>query len=425
MDIHELRSKYESTLNEMEELVGVTESESRDFNEDEQGEYEALEAQADKLAARIRRKEKLEESRSMLPKQPASVNAPVDIQVNEYSEKDFRSLSEFVQAVVLNPQDKRLRGLYVEQRETPSYSGLEMGTPGKGGYLVPDEYMTQIMEFSAQNAVIRPRATVLPPGASPDAKVHIPLLDQASTRGVYSGVSVSWIDEGEEKPETTPQFGEITLEPHEVAAHTPVTDKLLRNSGELDMIIRRLLTGAVTAAEDVAFISGDGDGKPTGFIGHASNVEVNRETAGSASYTDLVEMMSRMYFGGNPAWLVTQRAMPELMHIEDGAGNLIWQPSMRDGVPGTIFGYPVVVSNRMPALGAKGDISFVDLSYYLIKDGAPLAIAASEHVQFLNNRTVIKAFKTVDARPWPTAPLQDENDEYVSPFVVLDVPEAS
>jgi HK97 family phage major capsid protein len=63
-----------------------------------------------------------------------------------------------------------------------------------------------------------------------------------------------------------------------------------------------------------------------------------------------------------------------------------------------------------------------DWSYYLIKDGSGPFVAASEHVYFLNNKTVIKIFWNVDGTPWLNAPFTEENGYQVSPFVALDVP---
>lgn len=418
-DIHKLRAEHRGKLEEMEALIDTAEAEDRDFTDEEQAEYEQRKAEAENLKRRI---ERLEEFRARLAGAPEPTKPEVreqpKVEARDFDATDFKNLAEFTRSIVFNPRDQRLHGLHVEARDD-----LEMGTPGQGGYLVPTQFMDDLMQFAARGSVIRPRATVIAPGGAPDAAVQIPVLNQSGSNGVYAGVQVAWIDEGGDKPETNPTFDQIELEPNEVAAHTVLTDKVIRNAPELEMIVRNLLTGGIAAAEDVAFISGDGDGKPTGFIGHSSNITVNRAGADAVSYIDLVEMYSRMYLGGNPVWLVTQRILPALMQMEDTQGGLIWQPgNARDGVPNTLFGYPVVVSNRMPALGDEGDVVFADLDYYLIKDGSPLAIAASEHVHFTSNRTVIKAFKLTDGRPWPNSPLEDENGEQVSPFVVLDVP---
>ena len=72
-----------------------------------------------------------------------------------------------------------------------------------------------------------------------------------------------------------------------------------------------------------------------------------------------------------------------------------------------------------PALGSVGDVALIDAEHYLIKDGSGPFVAASEHVLFTQNKTVIKAFWNVGGKPWLTAPHYDEGGYQTSPFVVL------
>jgi HK97 family phage major capsid protein len=70
----------------------------------------------------------------------------------------------------------------------------------------------------------------------------------------------------------------------------------------------------------------------------------------------------------------------------------------------------------------SSDLSLVNLSYYLIKDGSGPAVASSEHILFLSNKTVFKIVWNVDGHPWLTEPLALEGStaNTVSPFVVLE-----
>jgi HK97 family phage major capsid protein len=103
-------------------------------------------------------------------------------------------------------------------------------------------------------------------------------------------------------------------------------------------------------------------------------------------------------------------------------GRPLWVPSMREGEPGTLLGRPAIMSDRNPQLGSLGDLWYGDLSQYLIKDGSGPFVAASEHVLFKQNKTMIKIFWNVDGSHWLTAPFQLENGYLTSPFVALDVP---
>lgn len=336
----------------------------------------------------------------------------------EPKQPEWRNFGEFLQAVRFNRHDRRLQ---FKEFEHPETRVLQMVPGAQGGFLVPEQFSTQLLQIGPQDAIVRPRATVIPAGSPPDAPITFPVLDHSGARGVYSGVTVAWIGEGEQKPPTEPAFREITITPREVAAHTVVTDKLLRNTEAASVVVRTLLRRAILAAEDVAFLSGLGVNQPVGIIGHASAINVVRAGANLISYADVVGMYARAKFGGPLCWIASPTTLPQLMRMTDGAQNLIWQPNARDGAPGTLLGLPVFLNERSPVLGQVGDLILADLQYYLIKDGSGIYISASEHVQFINNKTVIKAFWNVDGQPWLTSPLLLEDGvSTVSPFVILN-----
>lgn len=324
---------------------------------------------------------------------------------------EWRDFGEFIHAVRFSPGDPRL-----QRRD------LAMGTDATGGVLVPPQFLAQILQVDPQAAIFRPRATVIPAGSPPDAPLEIPALDQSGTKGVYSGVTVQWISEGASKPQTEPAFTSVSLQPYEVAAHTVVTDKLLRNAPAAGPLIQTLLRRAIVAAEDTAFLSGNGTGKPTGVLASTALIKVHRATANQVTYADIVTMLSKLLPGARGVWIISPTVLPQLMQMTTPLGQLVWQPDARTGAPGTLFGLPVLENGRSPVLGTLGDVVLADLQYYLIKDGAPLAIDASPHVKFLENKTVIKAFWNVDGKPWLTTPLLLEDGvTTVSPFVALDV----
>ncbi|GAF94934.1 unnamed protein product, partial [marine sediment metagenome] len=102
-------------------------------------------------------------------------------------------------------------------------------------------------------------------------------------------------------------------------------------------------------------------------------------------------------------------------------GNVFTGAQAAYETPDTLFGYPLMFSDRSPGLGTTGDLMLCDLSYYLIKDGSGPFVAISPHVHFTTNRSVIKIFWNVDGEPWLSAPLPLEGSvaNTVSPFVIL------
>jgi len=325
----------------------------------------------------------------------------------------FANLGEFIGAIRFNPSDTRLPALHER--------AMAMGVGAAGGFFVPPEFAEMLTAITPQDAIVRPRATVIPAGESPDASISIPADDQSGAKGVYSGVTVVWTGEGGTKSETEPALRQIELNPHEVSAYTILSDKLLRNTAAAGPYVESKLRAAILASEDQAFISGTGVAQPLGFLGHASAINVVRAGAGLIGFADVVHMLSHLLKrGGSPVWIGNPTTLNQLMIMPSVLGQLIWMPSAREGVPSTLLGIPFIENERQPVLGTAGDLMLVNLEYYVIKDGAALTIDVSQHIRFLNNQSVIRAVWNVDGQPTMNTPLLlEDGATQQSPFVVL------
>lgn len=414
-------------------LAAAAADSDRDLTADEVTGYDALEAQVKTLDARIARITgfgTVQAAGNAVIPAVSRQGGPTPPPPGPGAKREFESIGEFMAAVRFNPNDQRLN--YVEGlgADAEMAAEMRMDNSTQGGFMVPTVFRTAIMSVKPQEALVRPRANVLEQGGQPDAAESIPALDQTGSNpaNMFGGVEVQWIGEGEDKPETDAKLRNIVLSPHEVAGTTVVTDKLLRNWSGSQAFIENLLRGAVAGAEDYAFQRGDGKHKPLGVLYAGATKWVHRLEAGKVKYEDLAAMVARMLMrGGTPVWSIPQSALVQLVTLTDPAGHYIWKENTAvdaavSGIAGTLLGYPVRWNNRAPALGSKGDITLCDWSQYMIKDGSGPFVAASEHVLFRQNKTVIKIFWNVDGSPWLTAPIAEENGWEVSPFVGLDVP---
>ena len=428
---------------------------NRDLTDEEDQEFENLELEIVELDEKIEARQKKDKRENSVASRmtslqqpstnlyrPSAVYAGNPTQPHAKDDGGFKNLGELIHAVRFGDSKGRLNELPVGQGQGGGYAVPEafrnqilpsrinqwsMGTDADGGFAVPDQFRPDVLMLQPETSIVRPRATVLPPGDPADGKLTMPALDQG-TNGVFGGVQVQWIGEGQDKPETDGSLKEVSLQPQEVAATTVVTDKLLRNWAAANTFISSLLNKAMMAAEDIAFLKGDGVGKPSGVIGSTGSLAVNRGTANKISYNDVVNMLAKL----NPeslssaVWVANQSTLTEIVTLQDPAGRYIFiQGDATKGIPSTLAGIPIQFTGRTPAKGSKGDLVLVDFTYYLIKDGSGPFIAASEHVLFRQNKTVIKAFWNVDGKPWVVSPLTlEDGTTKVSPYVVLDIPSA-
>lgn len=451
----QLQQERSAVHDRQKAMLTTAETENRDLTDAEEAEFGQLEEQFNTLTAEIEKAEGRENRAASLAAREQILNQVVapfrpsalyggGIQPVQKDNGGFKNLGEFIHDLRFGDSKGRLANIPVSEGEgggkkmpeaftdfTPAARSAlrnELTFGGEGGAesFLPQQYRPDtILQIAPEPSIVRPQAMVLPAGTPPDSKITLPALTQGSS-GVFGGVEVSWIAEGATKPETNANLEEITLEPFEVAATLVVTDKLLRNWEAATPFIRRLLNNAMIAAEDITFLNGNGTGKPTGILGATGAIAVNRATANQITYLDVVLMLSKLVPEAmqSACWCANQSTLPQLMTLKDPEGHYIFiQGDATKGIPSTLAGIPIKFTGRTNTLGTKGDLRLCDFSYYLIKDGSGPYIAASEHVLFRNNKTVIKCFWNVDGKPWVKSPLLlEDGATTVSPYVILDIP---
>jgi HK97 family phage major capsid protein len=317
---------------------------------------------------------------------------------------DIKNFGHFVQMVIKEPS--KLKAMGIDSGEA-------------GGFAVPDQFATRILTVPPMDAIVRPRATVLPPGEYPDAKMEIPALRQGAS-GLYGGVSFSAVNEGAAGTSNDPKLDLVSLEPQRISGYVTVGNSLLRNATAMSAFIETLFRNAKAGYEDYQFIQGAGGALPLGMLNSPAKVQVARTTALSVVFADIANMMAKQY-GSNPIWIASKSTLPKIIGMADAVGNSIYiVGDITKGISAQLAGFPIFFTFRNPALGSEGDLMLVDPSYYLIKDGSGPFIQASEHVQFTNDQTIIKMSWWMDAQPWvKTALLMEDSTTTTSPIVVL------
>jgi len=435
--LKELRAERAETVSDLSALLDKVEAEKREMTDEEEKAWSGMEEREAELNEEIEKAEKREARRADLDKKIDELQKSAEPEARAFNpnviqmekrdidtDKEFRGIGEMLHSIRFKPNDKRLGALY-DSREQSMTDGV------KGGFMVPQQFMNTLMSISPDAAILRSRSRVIPAGSPPDAAITIPVLDQTSSSNVYGGVVVDWIEEGATKPETDLDLQEIELKPKEVAGHIVTTDKLLRNWQAADSLLGAQLMAAKTGAEEYAIYTGSGVGQPLGVLNSPARINYTRAGANAIAYADVVGMLARLLRrGGTPVWVCNQTVIPQLANIVDANNNNIFVFDVAAGLPASLLGYPIVFNERVASLGSTGDLSLLDMSYYLIKDGSGPFIASSEHVHFTRNKTVIKMFWNVDGQPWLREPLQLEagsstlnnsaSTDTVSPFIVLN-----
>ena len=421
--LEKLRALVEETLGKMRALLDLGDAESRDLTDEETEEYDGFDKsviKANKEIDRLVRLEDAEAAAAVTADKPHKPNFKA--RTHRYT-KDFENLGEFVCAVTFDRNDPRLAD--VEYQEFDNVAGarndMSMGTGTEGGFAIPEQFKPELLQVKPDEAAFRPRATVIPAGDPPDAKITMPALDQTSAQNVYGGVVMYKVGEGVELTETNVRLKQVSLEPQGLGGYIQLTNKVIRNWRASGPLVAKQLRSASIGFEDTQFYNGNGIAGPLGILSAPARIEVTRATASSIAIADIRNMYARIKMGGSFVWIASQTTLPQLMQLAGGNSENIFVFDASRPVPNSLLGIPLIFKDRSVTLGTKGDLVLADLSYYLVKDGSGPFIATSEHVAFLNDITTIKLINNVDGKPWLSAPLplEGSTSNTVSPFVVL------
>ena len=121
---------------------------------------------------------------------------------------------------------------------------------------------------------------------------------------------------------------------------------------------------AIGNAEENAFLNGTGNGQPTGiFATNGGCTYITAKTTGADAIIELVYSLKRAY-RKNAAFIMNDKMISTIRTYKDVNGAYMWQPSLVQGEPDRVLGYPVYTSQYAP----EDSIAFGDFSYYNIGD---------------------------------------------------------
>jgi HK97 family phage major capsid protein len=346
-------------------------------------------------------------------------------------EDKTKSFGDFFAAVLTGDREK-LVNVYGSTKTGP----LQSTSGPAGGYLVPPEFMAQILQVSAEEGVVRPRAMVIPIS---NRSIQIPALDQTSIpiagqTAFFGGLQAYWVEEAQARPEVEPSFKQIELTARELSGYSTVSRTLLAdNAFGLNQILTRMFAKAIAWHEDYAFMHGNGVGKPRGVSQSSAAITVNRTTPTTFKLADAANMWAKLLPASatNAVWVMSQTLIPQLIQLADASGRVVFMPNpaatsssggpLTQSMPMSLLGRPIIFTEKAPPLGTTADVMLVDLSYYLVGDRQSIEVATSEHARFATNQIVWRFIHRVDGQPWLDAPFTySDGTTQVSPFIILN-----
>lgn len=319
--------------------------------------------------------------------------AEVKTRLDKLEAKSNRPAGVIVTSPAITTERKAF-GSYLRhgaERMGEEAKALTVADNANGGFLAPDEIGTELLKLLTEHSPIRQYARVMQVSAS---EIIMPRR--------ASGTSAFWTEEGADMTASGMTFDQVKIANHELSTFVDVSNKLLEdNAYNLEAELLADIAENFGKAEGLAFVKGDGVGKPKGIMAATGIKEVKTGAAAAFPTANPADVLIGVYHqlptahAQSAVWMMNRATLAEIRKWKDGQGRyLVIDP--QDGAPSLLLGRPVVEMPDMDNIGAGTfPILFGDLSGYRITDRVgfstlrdPYTLGPKSQVRFLARKRV-------------------------------------
>lgn len=268
---------------------------------------------------------------------------------------------------------------------------LQEGIDANGGYLVPAEWDSRLIDTLNEENIMRKLGTTIT--TSGEHKINVAATKPAA----------AWVEEGEALEFSDATFSQVILDAHKLSVAVKVTEELLYdNAFNLENYLIEQFATAISSAEEDSFLNGSGENKPLGIFaengGPQTGVTTDDENITADNIIDLVYSLKRPY-RKNASFIMNDKTLATVRKLKDDTGAYIWQPALTAGEPDRLLGYLVYTSAYAPTVEAgKPAIAFGDYSYYNIGDRGVRSFSELRELFAGNGMIAYVCKERVDAR---------------------------
>lgn len=246
-------------------------------------------------------------------------------------------------------------------------NAMSTTTPAEGGYTVPVEIATMVIERLKAFGGMREVATIISTtGGNP---LNYPTSDGTGEVGEIVG---------ENAPATGGDvtFGTVGLPVFKYSSKKIALPLELIQDSAIDVIalVVNRLAMRIARIQNTHFTIGPGTTTPDGVIPRAGIGKIG-STGQTVTITyddtiDLKHAVNRAY-RVNAAYMMNDLSVATVSKLKDTTNRPIWTPAITASAPDLLNGHPVAINDDVPVMAANAkSIAFGDFSQYTIRDVA-------------------------------------------------------
>lgn len=392
-----LQNRRNNVWEQMKALADAASEANRSFSAEEQGSWDAMNAELDQLDARMKSAMETEQRAKDAEAQFEALRGKPkehgpDDQRQEQGSEELRKF--------LSGEGPRVYNLAPSKINFRDLSKL---TNGAGGNTVPTDFYGRLVAHLIEtSAVLQSGATILNTAAG--EVLQVPKTTSHSTAAI--------VNETAAIGESDPAFGQVSLGAYKYGTMIQVSRELLTDTGvDLEGYLAMQAGRALGNAFGAHAITGSGTGQPRGIVTDATvgKTGLTGDSGGFGDQSvvgegadqliDLFHSVIAPYRQSSAChWMMNDSTAGVIRKIKTTEGQYIWQPSVIVGQPDTILGKPVLTDPNVAdvGLGAKSVI-FGDFSQYFVRLAGGFRFERSDEFAFSNDLVTFRALMRADS----------------------------
>lgn len=250
-------------------------------------------------------------------------------------------------------------GIDAEQRQMLQHTAMGakelraagVGTASAGGYLVAAPFRARLIEAQLAFGSVQTEAEVITTDTG--AQLPWPTVDDTTNVGAI-------LAENTQVTEQDVLFGTATLDAYMYTSKlVRASLQILQDAGfDVEAWLSNALGVRIARILNQHFTTGTGTAQPQGIsVGAAigkTGVVGQTLTFTYGDLIDLIDAVDASYRNaGNIKWMMKGSTLAAARKLMDTQNRPLWEPSLQNGAPDTLLGYPVVINPDMPAMAAN------------------------------------------------------------------------
>ena len=301
------------------------------------------------------------------------------------------------------------------------FRAMSHGTGTGGGYMIPVVLFNQVLSDAVNTSSILSAMTFFP--LEEGDSLELPIWKTGNRAGgtLVEGINVRWTGESLTIPESEGTMNLVRVTAHKCAILCHASNEFLSDSSIAESSLRDAIAKSMQFALEVVVTSGNGVAKPLGSFVSPHRIVVDRTTANSIEYADLVNMAARIAPGRAPRWNFSAPAWAKVCLMESTSGDLIVDPSATGAR--TLLGFPVEVNDLPSNVGSEADAVLFDPSAIgcVVKAtaGVNAAVVKSDQFRFDRDESSFRMVVRLGTSPLSVGQITPRNSGPVQSWCVV------